>query len=99
MPMSVNVQLLILLALVQAGRVRAQPGTTPPVKLEIVKFVERELSADETHSYEVHLLQGQYARVSVEQRGIDVIVNLQDPGGKDSIEFDTELRLSGTETI
>jgi CHAT domain-containing protein/Tfp pilus assembly protein PilF len=91
-------RLLILLALVQAGSLKAQPGATSPIRLEIGKSVERQLTGDQTHSYEVHLLEGQYARISVEQRGIDVILRM-DAGSNGKIEFDSEIRLNGEETV
>src|SRR4030095_6253585 len=91
-------ELFILFALAQAGSLMAQPGSTSPTRLETGKFVERQLSGDQTHSYEVQLLGGQYARLSVEQRGIDVIVRI-DSGSKGKIEFDSEIRLNGEETV
>jgi CHAT domain-containing protein len=95
--MSGILSLLIVLALAQTASLRAQPGTTSPIRLEIGKVVERELSGDQTHSYEVQLLQGQYARISVEQRGIDLILRA-DSGSTGKIEFDSEIRLKGEET-
>src|SRR5262245_28655331 len=44
-------------------------------------LVERELSAGETHSYQVMLATNQYLRVVFDQSGIDVRLTLSDPGG------------------
>jgi CHAT domain-containing protein/Tfp pilus assembly protein PilF len=65
--------------------------------LEAGKPIERELSGGETHRYQVSLAQGQYARVIVEQRGIDLLVKSFEPGGKVIAESDAEIRLNGEE--
>jgi CHAT domain-containing protein/Tfp pilus assembly protein PilF len=75
----------------------AQPGTTSPTRLETGTALERQLSGNQIHIYEIQLLEGQYARVSVEQRGIDLTVRI-DAGSKGKIEFDSELLLNGEET-
>jgi hypothetical protein len=59
--------------------------------------IERELSGGQTHRCEISAGEGQYARVAVEQRGIDVVVRLRGAGEKDGLEFDSELRLKGQE--
>jgi hypothetical protein len=41
--------------------------------LEEGKPIERELSGGESHSYRLNVTTGQYARVVVEQKGIDVV--------------------------
>jgi CHAT domain-containing protein/tetratricopeptide (TPR) repeat protein len=50
--------------------------------LEPGKPVERELSGGQSHSYKVTMISGQYLRVVVAQRGIDVAVALFAPDGK-----------------
>ncbi len=56
--------------------------------------VERELAGDETHTYLVALLAGQYLRVVVAQRSIDVVVNLFSPEGRklDEVNNPNEMR-------
>jgi len=44
--------------------------------------IERELTDGQTHAYRVGLSEGQYLRLVVKQRGIDVVVFLNGPDGK-----------------
>lgn len=50
--------------------------------LEKSKPVEREIAGGETHSYSFTLAPGQYAIVSVHQRGIDVVITVLGPDGE-----------------
>ena len=56
--------------------------------------VARDMKASEQHTYEVKLSAGQYARIAVEQKGIDVVVTLSGTDGKPLLEVDNNL--SGT---
>src|SRR5688572_26740862 len=56
-------------------------NTQEPTTLELGKPVERELSGGQEHSYQLALTDGQYASVVIEQRGIDVSVQLQETAG------------------
>jgi CHAT domain-containing protein/Tfp pilus assembly protein PilF len=44
--------------------------------------LEAQLASGETHSYRVDLAAGQYADLTVEQRGVDVVVVLRSPDGR-----------------
>jgi hypothetical protein len=58
------------------GKARAQQkpeGSQDGVTLELNKPIERELGSEQRHSYQIGLVEGQYASVRVEQRGIDVV--------------------------
>jgi hypothetical protein len=57
--------------------------------LEPVKPIERELAGGQSHTYQITLTEGQYLRVVVEQRGVDVVVTLLSPDGKKLIEVDS----------
>jgi hypothetical protein len=50
--------------------------------LELHKPVEHELAGGQSHSYRIVLAAEQYLRVVAEQRGIDVVLTLFDPNGK-----------------
>lgn len=50
--------------------------------------VEREMAGGETHTYEIKLTAGQFMRVVVEQKGIDVAPALSSPDGKLLVESD-----------
>src|SRR5262249_47180620 len=56
--------------------------------LEPGKPIERELAGGEAHSYQLKLAAGQYARVFVDQRRINVAVSAFDPDGKKLVEAD-----------
>jgi CHAT domain-containing protein/Tfp pilus assembly protein PilF len=61
--------------------------------------VEHEISSGETHSYQITLAQGQYLAVAVEQRGIDVGVQVMGPDGNLLMEFNFETRKEGRENV
>src|SRR5262245_52045505 len=68
-------------------------------RLELGKPVERELAGGQSHSYQLSLDAGQYARLVVDQRGIDLVIRLSGPDGKEIAEFDSESRLQGQESV
>ena len=57
-----------------------------PVQLELGKTIEREMAGGQTHTYQIKLTAGQFMRVVVEQKGIDVTLTLAGPDGKQSAE-------------
>jgi CHAT domain-containing protein/Flp pilus assembly protein TadD len=67
--------------------------------LEPGKSIERELAGGQTHTYQITLAEGQFLNVIVEQRGIDVVIKLLGPDGKQIAEFDSEIRKRGQETV
>jgi CHAT domain-containing protein/tetratricopeptide (TPR) repeat protein len=67
--------------------------------LEPDKPVERELAGGQSHSYRIALTAGQYLRVVAEQRGIDVVVTLFGPDGKQIIEVDSPEGENGPERV
>jgi len=74
----------------------AQPETT---RLESGKAIEREISGKNADLYEIALDAGQYAGITLEQRGIDVVVDISDAGGKLLSEYDFESRIPGQEQV
>src|SRR5262245_20966501 len=81
-------------------------GPTPIVQgekdvrpLEPGKPIERELAGGQSHAYQITLSAGQFMKVIVEQRGIDVVVGLLGPDAKQIMEFDSEIRSQGQETV
>lgn len=77
---------------------QAQPDGQRLV-LEPGKPVEHELSGAQVDSYQLTVPEHQYAKVIVEQRGVDVIVQLLDSAGKLLAEYNTDLRLQGEEKL
>ncbi|HEV8486799.1 MAG TPA: tetratricopeptide repeat protein [Blastocatellia bacterium] len=107
----ISIPFLVLLAVVgKAGlpwRMMQQPTGTTGVsevqsdtrRLEPGPPVERELGGGGTHLYELTLASGQYLRLVVDQRGIDVVVAVFDPGGKQLIEVDSPNGSRGPEAV
>jgi CHAT domain-containing protein/tetratricopeptide (TPR) repeat protein len=77
----------------------AAPSVQESVSLEPGKPVERELSGGQSHSYKITMLSGQYMRIVVEQRGIDVAVALFTPDGKKISEVNSDPLIEGAETV
>src|SRR5262245_19182281 len=62
--------------------------------LTVGQPVAREMRGGEQYTYQVTLSAGQYARVVLEQKGIDVVLGLSGADGKPLLEVDNNL--SGT---
>jgi CHAT domain-containing protein/Tfp pilus assembly protein PilF len=67
--------------------------------LEPDKPQRRELAGGRRHAYRVSLGADQLLKAIVEQDGLDVTVQVLDPGGKKILEVDSEIRIHGKETI
>lgn len=61
--------------------------------------VSRQMNGSEVHSYRITLAPGQFARVMVEQRGIDVVVRVVSSDGRQVAEVDTPNGEQGPELI
>src|SRR5262245_40027348 len=61
--------------------------------------IERELAGGQAHSYQITLAADQYLLAVVDQRGIDVVVQLLGPDDKQILEFDSEIREQGQEPV
>src|SRR5215470_8084332 len=68
-------------------------------RLETGKPIERELAGGQSHDYQLTLADRQYVNLVVDQRGIDVVVKLFGPDGKPIMEFDSENRVQGQESV
>jgi CHAT domain-containing protein/Tfp pilus assembly protein PilF len=67
-------------------------------RIEPGEPIERELAGGQSHFYQIALADGQYVNLVVDQRGIDVVLNLFGPDGKQIMEFDSESRPRGRES-
>lgn len=67
--------------------------------LEQAKPIERELKGGEVHTYSVKLEAGQFAGVIADQRGIDVVVTVYAPDGKQLAEVDSPNGTKGPEPV
>jgi len=68
-------------------------------RLEDGRTVERQLSRGDDHQYRLTLTSGDCLRIAVEQRGIDVAVQLRDPAGNVIADIDDEVRPRGEEHV
>ena len=67
--------------------------------LETGKTIRRELAGGQQHSYQIRLIAGQFLKATIEQQGIDVVVQVSGPDGKQILEFDSESRSQGREVV
>src|SRR5262245_11577469 len=67
--------------------------------LEQGRVIEAQLNGGESHHYQFSLSAGQYARIVIEQRGVDVIELLTDPAGHKLAEVDGPNGTQGPELI
>jgi CHAT domain-containing protein len=61
--------------------------------------IERELPGGGVHGYRVRIGEGQFVRVVVDQRGIDVAVTLLGPDGREIMAIDSPNGAAGTEIL
>jgi tetratricopeptide (TPR) repeat protein len=61
--------------------------------------IERDLAGGEVHAYQIALVLGQYLRVVVDQRGINVIVRLFGLDGQQLAEMDSAKTTRGQESV
>jgi CHAT domain-containing protein/tetratricopeptide (TPR) repeat protein len=92
---TISGSLLLVLAILLSGAKGPEPLSGPA--LEEGLTLEREIRGGEAHSYPVDLQEGQFLRVLVQEKGIDVAVWLIGPDGKavtgaDSERFDFDCR-------
>jgi len=80
-----------------AGARGAESSAQESISLEPGKPVERALSGGQSHSYKITATYGQYLRIVVEQRGIDVAMALFTPDGKKISEVDSNQIIEGSE--
>jgi tetratricopeptide (TPR) repeat protein len=90
------VALLTIFAISWSGAAQAVKAIQT---LEPDKPVERELAGGQNHDYQILLAAGQYLYAVVEQRGVDVVVTLFGPDGKQLLEVDSPNGTQGPEPV
>jgi tetratricopeptide (TPR) repeat protein/CHAT domain-containing protein len=78
---------------------QALHNSSPLPELRLGHPINQDLKGGEAHSYQVDLQAGQFMQVVVEQKGIDVVVVLGDPGGKPIIKMDSTNGSWGLERV
>ncbi len=93
---AVLVCVLLLSAVTNAAKSLQEPATV----LTVGQLVAREMRGGEQQSFQLTLSAGQYARVMLEQKGIDVVLALSGADGKQIVEVDNNLSgTRGMETV
>lgn len=68
-------------------------------KLEAGKTFEREINSGEKHAYDVQLKKDEALNLVVEQRGVDVVLNVYAPDGTLAADLDTPNGRQGDESL
>ncbi len=77
-----------------SAQVPPQPMTLAPDQP-----VERELTGGQSHLYQVTLKAGQFMRVVAREKGINIVITLADPDGKDLWEANFSSNFGGQESL
>jgi tetratricopeptide (TPR) repeat protein len=77
----------------------ATQGGDAVQKIEPGKPLKRQIAGAEVHVYHLPLISGQYLRLIVDQRGVDVVVRMFTPRGLKSIEVDSPNGSEGQEAF
>jgi CHAT domain-containing protein/tetratricopeptide (TPR) repeat protein len=88
---------LLLAAVLMAGAIlwgfRASPSVPEPrhdaLELQTSVSAERQLKPGAAETFTIRLRAGDFLRVVVDQQGLDVVVSLEDPGGRRLLEVDS----------
>src|ERR1041385_607430 len=67
--------------------------------LQLGTPIERQLSAGQTFTFTVTLQENQLAQVAVDQRGIDVVIHVSSPDGKNAGDCDSPNGDNGIENV
>lgn len=75
------------------------PENDAPQKLTPNVEIEREIKGSETHFYEVEVKENDCIHLTIQQKGIDVIINVRNPAGKSISQVDRPNGSVGRETV
>jgi len=78
---------------------QANSVSNPEDTLELGKPIQRDIAGGQTQSYRVRLSKDQFAGLSIQRRGIDVVEQLLAPDGKVYARFASEWRTDVTESV
>ena len=76
-----------------------QPRGSDGIVLDPGALVLRHFSPGDEHHYQIPLAEGEFARVVVEQKGVDVVVQVRDADDEDIDEFQTDVSPQGEEDV
>lgn len=78
---------------------RGETTVTQGQTLQLGTPVERQLAPNEAHAYSLTLAENAYVQLTVEQRGIDVLVQVTSATGKSLGDFDSPNGADGPENV
>lgn len=87
----------LILVCASIGVVAAQKSSAPTLQLGTP--LERTLSAGQSHTFQVVAEENSLVQITIEQRGIDVVVRVHHPLGKKPAEYDSPTGTDGTEDV
>lgn len=93
---------LLAVPLARGAALLIDPPPSPPSADTLLvsgKAIARVLAGGQSHIYRIALSTGQYAGLTVEQKGLDVVVQILDPASIPLAEFDSESRPVGEERV
>ena len=90
---------IVLAVLIFLASVATAQSPTEPHVLEYGKPVERELTGGEVHAYSLQMAAGQFSKVIVDQRGIDLVVTAFGPDDKQIARVDSPNGTQGPEWV
>lgn len=88
---------LAVLALAALSSASAHTLQSPITELEADHTVRRELAGGERHSFQITLAAGEYLHVIADQQGIDLVLRLSAPDGRQLVEMDSPNSTQGPE--
>jgi CHAT domain-containing protein/Tfp pilus assembly protein PilF len=87
------------LAIVCTSSAALLAGVEDAAVVDSDQTIQRRLSRGEEHRYQLRLTAGEFARVIVEQQGVDVVVKVRDGDDNPLEEFQEEIRRHGVELV
>jgi CHAT domain-containing protein/tetratricopeptide (TPR) repeat protein len=78
---------------------RLQDQQAPSQALFVNQTIERPIAAGESHRYQLTLNAGDFARVIINQRAIDLVEIVTNPGGQKLQDIDGPYGINGPETV
>lgn len=93
------IRALILFSVLIGVAAAQVPPTAPSTALQQGTPIERSIGPNQTHSYTVTADEKSSVQVTVEQRGVDVVVSVFSPAGKKLGEYDTPNGTEGPENV
>src|SRR5258706_14192122 len=91
-----TLSLLLINLIFGVQPIEAQAGAT---SVQVGIPIERTLAAGQSHTYNISIEQDQFMRLVVDQRGIDVIIHVFSPAGRQLGEFDSPNGTNGPEDV